>query len=70
MTGQKMKRGISDYETGAVILDEKSLLYGREKNYGKGADATFRGMPSAEGICNYQQLEQGRLYKRLCTWLH
>lgn len=58
MTGQKMKRGISDYETGAVILDEKSLLYGREKNYGKGADAPFRGLSAAEGIRIHQFVEQ------------
>ena len=70
MTGQRMKRGMSDHETGAVIPDEKSLLYGGEENHGKGADAPFRGMPAATGICIYQQLEQGGLYKRLRAWLH
>ena len=70
MTGRRMERGTSDHEAGAVIFDKKSLLYGREENHGKRADAPFRGMPAATGIRILKQLEQGGLYKRLCAWLH
>ena len=70
MTGRRMKRGMSDYETGTVIFDEKSLLCGGKEDHGKGADAPFRGMPAATGIRIYQQLEQGGFYKRLCAWVH
>lgn len=68
MTGQR--RGMSEDEIGGKHFDKESLLYGREKDYGKGADAPFRGMPAATGIRIYQQLEQGGFFKRLCTWLH
>lgn len=65
-----MKRETIDYEAGAVIFGRKFLLYGREEDYGKGADASFRGMPIAKGICISQQLEQNGLYERLRAWLH
>lgn len=61
MTGRKQKtaiRRMSDYETGGIDLNEKPLLYGGEENHGQGADAPFRGLPAAEGVCVYQQLEQ------------
>lgn len=46
-----MKKETIDYKAGVVIFDRKSLLYGKEEDYGKGADALFCGMPIAKGIC-------------------
>ena len=42
MTGQR--RGMSEDGIGGKHFDKESLLYGREKDYGKGADAPFRGL--------------------------
>ena len=40
-------KGVNDYETGGIDHEEKSLLHVREEDHGKGADASFRGMPAA-----------------------
>lgn len=70
MTGQRMERGMSNHEAGAVISYQESLLYSREEDYGKGADAPFRGMPMTTGVRIFKQLEQAGFCKRLCAWLH
>ncbi len=49
---------MSEHEAGGKHFDEKSLLHGREKDHGEGADAPFRGLPAAEGVRIHPQLEQ------------
>ena len=34
------------------------MLYGGEEDYSKGADAPFRWVPTAEGVCIYQFVGQ------------
>ena len=58
-------RGTSNHETGRKYSDKESLLYGREKDHGQGADAPFRRLSAAEGICVHQFLEQCKLHGRL-----
>ena len=40
------------------LPNEKSMLYGGEKDYGEGADAPLGGLSPAQGIRVYQFLEQ------------
>ena len=36
------------------IFDHDGISDGRKKDHSQGADAPFRGMPAAEGVCVYQ----------------
>ena len=54
MTGQKAGRGTNKHETGRKHPDKEPLLHGGAEDYGQGADAPFRGLPAAKGICIYQ----------------
>ncbi len=70
MTGQKAGRGTSNYETGGEHFDKESLLCDREEDYGERADAPFRGLPAAEGICVYQFVEQPIAWHLLRPRIH
>ena len=45
--------GGNAHEIGREYFDKESLLHGRKKDHGKGSDASFRWVPSAEGIGLY-----------------
>ncbi len=66
----KQKRGMSEHEAGTEHFNKKSLLYGREEDYGEGTDAPFRGLPTAEGIRIHQQLEQPVTWQFLRSWVY
>ena len=42
-------KGVMGNETGCEFSDKESLLYCREKDYGKRPDASFSWMSAAEG---------------------
>ena len=69
MTGQRTEVVVNDGACGKYS-DEESLLYDREEDYGKRADAAFGGVSPAEGVSLFKFMEQGRLYEGMCAWVH
>lgn len=61
-----MVRDASDRE----FSGEESLLYGREKDCGKRADASFGWLSPAEGVRLFKFVEQGGFYGGMCAWVH
>ena len=63
-------KGVNDYETGGIDYEEESMLYGREEDYSKRADAPFRGLPAAGGIRIHQFMEQPGTWQFVCPRVH